>query len=360
VTASAPFRFFRPILAGASLKDRMIASAGAVIGIALTALVCTLALGRDPHLPFIVAPLGASAVLLFAVPARPLAQPWSIIGGNTLSAIIGVAVRMLVPDPMLACGLAVGLAIAAMSLARCLHPPGGAAALTAVVGGPAVASAGFLFALSPVLINSLLLAALAWVFHRFSGHSYPHVPAPAPASTHATADPPPQLRVGFRAADIDAALKDLGETFDINREDLDRLLRQVERRALERTHGAPTCGEIMSRDVVSIGPGDAASSARALLLHHGVRALPVVDASNHVLGAVGLRDLTDDAAPVGDVMSRAALAAADDPAFGLAEVLGDGRTHAVMIIDMDRRLIGIVTQTDLLTAMARAAAVRGG
>lgn len=351
--SGARWRFFRPILAGASLKDRMIASAGALVGISLTAVVCTLALGHDPHLPFIVAPMGASAVLLFAVPSSPLAQPWSIIGGNTLSALIGVAVRLLVPDPLLACGIAVGLAIAAMSLTRCLHPPGGAAALTAVVGGPAVVSAGFGFALSPVLVNSLLLAALAWVFHRFSGHSYPHVPAPAPTNTHATDDPPPQLRVGFSSADIDAALADLGETFDINRDDLDRLLRRVELRALERSHGAPSCAEIMSRDIVSIGPADTVGTARALLLRHGVRALPVVDASNHLLGVIGLRELTDDAATVGDVMTRAALATAETPAFGLADELSDGRTHAVMIIDQDKRVIGIVTQTDLLAALAR-------
>lgn len=351
--SGARLRIFRPMLAGASLKDRMIASAGAIVGITLTAVVSTLALGQDPHLPFIVAPMGASAVLLFAVPSSPLAQPWSIIGGNTLSALIGVTVRMLVPDPLLACGIAVGLAIAAMSLTRCLHPPGGAAALTAVVGGPAVVAAGFGFAFSPVLVNSLLLAALAWLFHRFSGHSYPHVPAPAPANTHATADPPPQLRVGFSSTDIDAALVDLGETFDINREDLDRLLRRVELHALERAHGAPSCAEIMSRDVISVGPADTPDAARALLLRHGVRALPVVDASRRVLGVIGLRELTAAATTVGDVMTQAALATAETPAFALADRLIDGRTHAVVIVDPDKRAIGVVTQTDLLAAFAR-------
>jgi len=121
---------FMPILAGSTLRDQMVAGIGAIFGICLTGLICGLAFGGDAHLPFIVAPMGASSVLLFAVPASPLAQPWSIIGGNTISALVGIAVGQLVHEPMAAIGIAVGLAIVAMSMTRCLHPPGGAAALT--------------------------------------------------------------------------------------------------------------------------------------------------------------------------------------------------------------------------------------
>lgn len=347
------FRIFRPILAGASLRDRIVACVGATAGIGLTALVCTLVLGHDPNLPFIVAPMGASAVLLFAVPSSPLAQPWPIIGGNTISAFIGVGVGMLVGDHMLATGLAVGLAIAVMSLTRCLHPPGGAAALTAVLGGSAVAASGFMYALVPVAINSILLTLLGWAFHKLSRHSYPHVPAPAPANTHATADPPPQMRVGFQPADIDAALKDTGEAFDISREDLDRLLRKVEMHALIRSNRRLTCEDIMSRDVVSIGADSSIPAARALLLDHAIRALPVTDADGRVAGTVGLRELTGGADRVADVMAKAAMAAPDEPAFSLAATLTDGRTHAVIIVDTDRRIQGVLTQTDLLAALSR-------
>nr|WP_259677544.1 HPP family protein [Klebsiella pneumoniae] len=102
--------------------------------------------------------MGASAVLLFGVPSSPLAQPWSIVGGNVLSALIGVTVGMLVPDAALACGLAAALAIAGMYFLRCLHPPGGAVALTAILGGAGVHSEGYHFVLTPVLLNSLMLA----------------------------------------------------------------------------------------------------------------------------------------------------------------------------------------------------------
>ncbi|MBO1997194.1 HPP family protein [Klebsiella pneumoniae] len=105
-------------------------------------------------------------VLLFGVPSSPLAQPWSIVGGNVLSALIGVTVGMLVPDAALACGLAAALAIAGMYFLRCLHPRRR--------GGPdgdprrrRVHSEGYHFVLTPVLLNSLMLALLAIVFNNW-------------------------------------------------------------------------------------------------------------------------------------------------------------------------------------------------
>jgi len=215
---------FVPLLAGASLRDRLLACAGAVIGIGLTALLSAWLLKGGGYLPVLVAPIGASAVLLFAVPSSPLAQPWSIVGGNMISALVGVAAARLVDDPALAAALAVAGAILAMSLCRCLHPPGGAAALTAVIGGAAVAKAGWLFPFVPVAFNSALLVAAGWAFHRFSGHSYPHRPARAVAPL-------------LHREDIDRALAEIGETFDIAREDLDDLLSRAEGHALRRQGG---------------------------------------------------------------------------------------------------------------------------
>ncbi|WP_395675632.1 HPP family protein [Inquilinus sp.] len=347
------FRLFVPILAGATLRERVIACLGALIGIGLTGLICGLLFRQGPSLPFIVAPMGASAVLLFAVPASPLAQPWSIIGGNTISALVGVAVGRVVHDPILAIGMAASLAIAAMSFARCLHPPGGAAALTAVLGGPAVAASGFLFPFVPVALNSILLVALGFGFHKLSRRAYPHVPAAAPVNAHRTQDPPPRMRVGFRGDDVDAALEALDETFDIDRGDLDRLIRQVELQAMIRSHGALRCADIMSRDVVKVDQEASADRARALLLDHNIRTLPVVDGTGRLLGTVGLRELVQAPGGIGGLQSAAATAAANDPALSLLPVLTDGRTHAVVIVDGDRRIQGLITQADLLAALAR-------
>lgn len=347
------FRLFQPILAGASLRDRVIACVGSVIGVSLTALICGLLFRHDPHLPLIVAPIGASAVLLFAVPASPLAQPWPVIGGNTISAFVGLAVAQLVPEPALALGLALGLAILAMSVTRSLHPPGGAAALTAVLGGPVVENFGYWFPLAPVALNSVLLVGLGLLFHKLSRrHAYPHK-APPPANIHRTQDAPAQRRVSFSPEDVDAALASLHETFDIDRADLEQILRQVEQQALLRTHGDLLCKDLMSRDVISVQAGDTPDHARQLLLDHNIRTLPVLDESGALLGTVGLRELAQAAGFVRDHVSTPAIAVPEQAAMRLVPVLSDGRKHAVIVVDDQRRVLGLITQTDLLAALAR-------
>jgi CBS domain-containing membrane protein len=219
------FRLFHPILAGARPLDRIVASIGATICIALTMVVSAGLELTAADLPLIVAPMGASAVLIFAVPASPLAQPWPVVGGNTISALVGIATFRHVADPMVAAGLAVGLAILAMSLLRCLHPPGGAAALTAVIGSQGIHDAGYAFAFAPVAINSIALVSLAMVFHRMSTHSYPHQPVSLPV---------PPVATGLHLEDIDRALAELPDSFDISREDLDVLLSLAETHAQAR------------------------------------------------------------------------------------------------------------------------------
>jgi CBS domain-containing membrane protein len=180
-------------------------------------------------IPVIAAPLGASAVLIFAVASSPLAQPWPVIGGNVISTLVGVTAFHAIPDVTVAAGSAVGGAILIMSLLRCLHPPGGAAALTAVVGGSGIHAAGYSFALAPVAINSVGLVVLAAIFHRATGRSYPHRPAFAPAAIAEQ-----RAAAGFHPDDIDAALADMHESFDISREDLDVLLSRAELHAQNR------------------------------------------------------------------------------------------------------------------------------
>lgn len=200
---------------------------GAAVSIAFTAIVTAMAFGGGWPTVLLVAPMGASAVLIFAVPASPLAQPWSVIGGNVISAIVGVGIASMVLSPALASGLAVGGAILAMSLLRCLHPPGGAAALTAVMGGHAVTAAGWMFPLLPVGINAVILTAAGVFFHHLSGHSYPH----RAVSGQGMAVSPEGDGIPH-TEDLDAALADLGETFDISREDLELLFERV------KAHGA--------------------------------------------------------------------------------------------------------------------------
>lgn len=204
-------------------------AAGALIGILLAGTLATLAFGANPQaLPLLVAPLGASAVLVFALPASPLAQPWPVIGGDMISASVGLVTAHFIHTPLLAAPIAVAVAIAVMSLCRCLHPPGGACALLAALGSPAIAAHGWQALLLPLGLNVVALVAAGWLFNNLTGHTWPHrLPAVAPL--------PPQGWAGsYEDADLDAVLEDWDEVLDVSRNDLDALFRAVERRVQRR------------------------------------------------------------------------------------------------------------------------------
>jgi CBS domain-containing membrane protein len=168
---------------GAAAKSkRLLSSLGALFGIAFTGWVAHLVLGETVDVPLLVAPMGASAVLLFAVPESPLAQPWSIMGGNIVSAILGVACAQLIATPVFAAATAVALAISAMLALRCVHPPSGAVALTAVLGGPNIHELGFRFVAMPIALQSGALLTAALLFHRMTGHRYPRMHESDPAA----------------------------------------------------------------------------------------------------------------------------------------------------------------------------------
>lgn len=122
----------------------------------------------------LVASMGASAVLLFAVPHGPLSQPWPVLGGHIISALIGVCCARFIPDPILAAALAVAVAIGAMHYLNCIHPPGGATALSAVIGGDAVHQLGFQYIFTPVLLNVVTVLLIAVLFnYPFHWRRYP-------------------------------------------------------------------------------------------------------------------------------------------------------------------------------------------
>lgn len=110
----------------------------------------------------VVGSFGASAVLIYGAIRSPLAQPRNLIGGHVLSALVGVACQQLFPSTSwLAAALAVSTAIAVMHATRTLHPPGGATALIAVIGGERIHDLGFMYALFPVGGGALILLVIA-------------------------------------------------------------------------------------------------------------------------------------------------------------------------------------------------------
>ncbi|AOU97956.1 hypothetical protein BI364_08260 [Acidihalobacter yilgarnensis] len=140
---------------------------GSVLGIGAVVLCSMWFDGTDRIL--VIGSLGASSVLVFATPRSPLAQPRNLIGGNLLSALMGVSCCLAFSRwPILAAALAVGLAITVMHLTRTLHPPGGATALVAVIGSPKIHAMGYLFVLFPALLAPLILLLIGLVVNNMA------------------------------------------------------------------------------------------------------------------------------------------------------------------------------------------------
>jgi CBS domain-containing membrane protein len=355
------FRDFFPVSTNTSVKESCYGALGAFVGLFGTAFVCQWGLGLNVH--WLIAPMGASAVLLFAAPASPLAQPWSILVGNGVSALMGVLSAQLIPDMALASAVAVMLAIAAMFLTRSLHPPGGAVALTAVIGGEGIRQLGVGYVLLPVLLNSLLLLMLALLYNRLLGRRYPNSGKAQP-NRHQTADPQPSERIATQATAIDLALEQHGELLDISRQDLQALLQEAQLHALRARVGTVRVQDVMSRDLILIGPDQPAMAAWRLLSHHQIKALPVVDEAGHLAGIITLHDLMIDrvlqqprgaaalaALRVADLMTRdVSTARRYQPLYDLVAAFSDGGLHHMPVVDGEQ-LVGMLTQSDMVAAL---------
>ena len=147
---------------------------GAMLGIALVGYLDSW-LVQSTDAVLLIGSFGASAVLLFGAPRSPLAQPRNVIGGHMLSALVGVSMRFVLPDPAWACAaLTVATAIAVMHATGTLHPPGGATALIAAAGGTKITAMGYLFVLIPAGIGAAILVAVALVVNNLArARKYP-------------------------------------------------------------------------------------------------------------------------------------------------------------------------------------------
>lgn len=199
-----------------SHREKWISVAGAILGIVSILIVNQDYLLLDgAHL--IVASMGASAVLMFAVPHGALSQPWPVFGGHLLSAAIGVACQRALPGNLLTPALATGLAVGLMHYARCIHPPGGATALAAVVGGPQLHELGYSYLLTPILSNVLVILAVAVAFNAlFPWRRYPATLSAATVGKSV----PANAVIGLTQEDVMAALRARNSFVDVSAEEL--------------------------------------------------------------------------------------------------------------------------------------------
>jgi len=150
---------------------------GAFIGIYLIAILSKHSYENLQDSFFLVAAFGASAVLLYGARQAELSQPRNLLGGHVISAAIGVSLYKYFPfDVTLLAALAVSLSILGMHFTRTLHPPGGATALIAVIGGAEVHNQGYLFIVFPILSCVIILLIVALFINNLSANPQRHYP----------------------------------------------------------------------------------------------------------------------------------------------------------------------------------------
>ncbi|MCW8922887.1 MAG: HPP family protein [Gammaproteobacteria bacterium] len=197
--------------------EKWVSAFGGLFGILGITLISQQFLGAE-QAAWVVASMGATAVLVFAVPHGALAQPWAVIAGHFVSAIIGVSCARWIPVPELAAAVAVAAAIGCMHYLRCIHPPGGATALTAVIGGTGIQALGYQYVLTPVLLNAVTIVLIATAFNYvFHWRRYPA----ALAVPHTSAvQSPVEAEDNLDEEDLEIALRVMDSTLDITSQDL--------------------------------------------------------------------------------------------------------------------------------------------
>lgn len=268
-------------------KERLRACAGIFVGILITGVIAQAMGGPEHQNPLLIAPIGASAVLLFAVPSSPLAQPWPLLGGNVMAAFVGVTVARWLPDPLLATCLAVTVAIALMFMLRCVHPPSGAIAVTAVLGDASAHEAGYAFVLNPVLLNSCLLLGCALLYHAATRGHYPYAlfrkDEPVAQDSEAW--------TGLLREDIDDVLEERGELLAVESADIYEVARQALQRAQQRRARTLRCSDVMIAPPATLAADATVRQAWKQLKRLNVSALPLVSQRGHYLGMVTQVDL---------------------------------------------------------------------
>ncbi len=362
-----------------SLKGKFISVIACAIAILIVALG-TQALHLDKAYPIIVASMGASAVILFIIPTSPLAQPWPLVGGHLISALLGVFCATHFTDTVLASVLAVGSSVLAMLVLRCLHPPGAATALTPLLAGDMLASLGYGFVLIPVGFNVVIMLIMAVAINRWGlGHQYPVMLASAGKNKVQRSAVSESQLSGISEQDVEQALENWDVFIDITPGDLSHLLNSAQRNSFKRYRGHITCADIMDTDVHAVEFGTEVEDAWQIMCREKRKALPVIDKSRRVIGIVTWSDFfkfvnlsvyenfqekfrafirrthdikANKPEAVGQIMTTTVTVLPEDTHIvDLIPLMSNEGYRQIPIVNHENRLVGMVYQAHLIAAL---------
>jgi len=358
-----------------SPAERWRSSLGALLCVALSALLLQAVPGASLWL---LAPIGGSIVILFVQAHSPVAQPWPVIGSYLIATAVGLACAIWIRHAPLAAALAVGLTIWLMARFHCIHPPGGAMALQIVLDAPHSASqplhAAGLIACNIVLVWLGALAINALSRRRRS----PFAASEQEPNRHGTRDAKPMDRMGLTHADLASAVSSLNTFVDVQEDELIGIYNLAIEHAFGR-HVALSCADIMSRDVITAHFDTDLETAWLQLRDHKIKSLPVVDRFERLVGIVTVADFlrqmdktsaagiavrlqgllrrtpglySEKAEVVGQIMTTTVFHATPQTTLAdLVRQMTERDLPHIPVIDEQRRVLGIITQSDMLAAL---------
>ncbi len=377
-----PFHFFRYLTVdpvNLSVKFKLVSLLACFCSIFFIALI-TKIVSPWPGYPMIVASMGASAIILFFIPGSPLAQPWPFVGGQLISAVVGVFCALNINETSTAAATAVGCSVFFMLILRCLHPPAAATSLTPIMAGSSLTSLGYSFVVVPVAINVITMLFLAVVINRYvMKRNYPSALPIQEEINQRHSITEPSHQVGFSEQDLTLALDNSDVFIDMTHTELSQLLTQVEMNTFQRIKGTILCSDIMVKDVIAVEYGTELEEAWSLMRTHKLKAMPVIDNARRVIGIITWNDFfkcidlnayesfqenfrcfirrTADVTAtkpeaVGLIMTPSVVSLPDTTHIAdLIPLMSLKGIRQIPIVDSERRLIGMVYQANLIAAL---------
>ena len=373
------FRFVTVDPVNLSIKGKLLSVISCFIAILIVAWVSQ-KFGVSAAYPILVASMGASAVILFIMPGSPLAQPWPLIGGHLISAIIGITCAQLFADTIFASACASGGSVLAMLLLRCLHPPATATALTPIIAGDSVNFMNYSFVLMPVGINVAIMLVMAIAINRWVLHyEYPTVPHQADNKKHNHSTMQPSQLTGISEQDLEQALENMDRFMDVSTGDLSKLLSDAQMQSFKRYRGNTTCADIMVKNVLTVEYGTEVEEAWKIMHSKKLKSMPVIDKAGRVIGIITWNDFfkfikvganetfqkkfrdfirrtpnvtTDKPESVGHIMtSSVSILPESTHIADLIPLMSNQGYRQIPIVNNENRLVGMVYQANLIAAL---------
>ena len=357
--------------------ERLIACVAAFVSILIVAAVSAFFLsGKD--VPIMAASMGASAVLLFAVPHSRFSQPWPFVGGHLVSALVGVTCAQWIPDQVVAVAVASALALGLMLYLRCLHPPGGAAAVVAVIGGSEIQSLGYAFVLMPVALNVVLMLLIALLLNNLlPNRRYPAVAKTVKKSPLDIARNTDEIK--FSDGDLEQAMRDMNAFIDVSKDDLNSIFALARMHYQKKELGNLLCKDVMVQQVIAVEYGSHLDEVWEMMQSHKVSGVPVINRAHRVEGIVTLSDLlreaevsthqtmgkklqllikrtqgpnSEKAEVAGQVMTKKVLTVKEDQHVAeLLPLFVEKDIHHIPIVNEQDRLVGMITRTTVMNIL---------